>query len=74
MNVKKRARTTTGLRWYHRKPIVRVVHAGNLIVADDLDFNSKRLECFDNSLDMARSTTGLCAWSGRRTKINDSKF
>ena len=74
MNVKKRSRAAAGLRWNHRKPIVRVVQAGNLIVADDFNFNSERLECFNNSLDVTRSSTRLCSWSRRRTKINDSKL
>ena len=46
--------------------------SGNLIVADYFNVCAKRLEPFDDSLDMARRATRLCAGSRRRSKINNA--
>ncbi len=50
-----------------------MVQTGNQIVADDFDFDTERLECFNNAFDMTRSAAGLRSWSRRRAKINNSR-
>jgi hypothetical protein len=73
VNVKKSARTAGGLRWNNVETIFGNVQAGNLIVADDPHFDTKRLESFNNTFDVTRSATCLCAWSRRRTKKDNTQ-
>src|SRR6185369_5618985 len=52
VNVEKRARAAAGLRWNHSEAIVRGVHAGDEIVADDLHLDTKRFESFNHAFDV----------------------
>src|ERR1044071_3798147 len=68
VNIEKRSRAAAGLRRDNSETIVATIKARNLIVADYPPFHAERFESFNNTLDVTRSATCLCAGSGCRAQ------
>jgi hypothetical protein len=73
VNIKQRSRSSAGLRRYNRETIFCDVQPGNKIIADDMHVNSKRLEPFDNSLDVTCRAARLRAGTGSGPKVNHTQ-